>query len=136
VQLPGYQPPLLRGGEAGDSSHAAFVTGMQAYSEGECGRAADALAKVPATAAEGVAAKLYSGLCQLKERDLDQAVASFTKVNSAGDTPELETAEYFLAQTMLLRGDVAGAKNWLSKTVALHGDYEERAQIQIAKLPK
>ena len=135
VHLPGYQAPQLRGGDVANADHAEFTTGMQAYAQGDCSSALPALAKVPSAAPDGLAAKLYSGLCELQGRQLDQAQASFTVVTAAGDTPELETAEYFIAQTLLLRGDAAGAKDWLNRTVALHGDYEVRAQQQIAQLP-
>ena len=135
VHLPGYQAPQLRGGDVANADHAEFTTGMQAYAQGDCSSALPALAKVPSAAPDGLAAKLYSGLCELHGRQLDQAQASFTVVTAAGDTPEMETAEYFIAQTLLLRGDAAGAKDWLNRTVALHGDYEVRAQQQIAQLP-
>ena len=135
VHLPVYQEPQLRGEEAANSDHAQFLSGMQAYAQGDCGAALEALARVPATAADGIATKLYSGLCQFKGRELDSAQVSLTDVVDAGDSPELETAEYFLAQTRLLRGDAQGAKDWLNRTIALHGDYEERAQKQAALLP-
>lgn len=136
VHLPGYQQPQLRGEEIANGDHAQFVSGMQAYAQGDCGGALGALAQVPAAAADGLAAKLYSGLCQFKGRELEGAQASLTAVVDAGDTPELETAAYFLAQVRLLRGDAQGAKDWLSRTIALHGDYEERAQKQVALLPR
>jgi anti-sigma factor RsiW len=136
LQLPGYQQPQLRGEEAANSDHAQFSSGMQAYAQGDCGSALGTLAQVPETAADGIAAKLYSGLCQLQGRELEGAQASLTAVVDAGDTPELETAEYFLAQTRLLRGDAQGAKDWLTRAIALHGDYEDRAQKQVALLPR
>lgn len=136
VHLPGYQQPQLRGEEAANSDHAQFSSGTQAYAQGDCGGALEALARVPATATDGIAAKLYSGLCQFKSRKLDGAQASLTAVVDAGDTPELETAEYFLAQTRLLHGDAQGAKSWLNRTIALRGDYEERARKQAALLPQ
>jgi predicted Zn-dependent protease len=136
VRLPGYEQPQLRGEEPVNSDHLEFSTAMQAYLQGDCARAIESLAKVPATATDGIAAKLYSGLCQFQGRELDRAQASFADVVAAGDTPELETAEYFQAQTLLLLGDAAGAKNWLNRTIALHGDYEERAQKQEALLPR
>lgn len=135
LRLPGYQQTQLRGETGEDTSHAAYLAGMQAYAQGNCNHALEVLKKVAATAEDGVAAKLYSGLCQLKERNLSQAQASFTALVNAGDTPELETAEYFLAQTLLLQGDAKSTKNWLVRTIALHGDYEERAKKQLAALP-
>jgi hypothetical protein len=135
LRLPGYQLPQLRGEESADNDHIGFSTGMSAYARGDCHSALERLANVPTTASDSVAAQLYSGLCELKARQLDHAQASFAKVIAAGDTPQLETAEYFLAQTRLLRRDAAGAASWLSKTIALRGDYEERAQKQMALLP-
>jgi anti-sigma factor RsiW len=134
MHLPGYQAPQLRGEEPAEADHAQFSTGMEAYSRGDCSSAVDSLARVAAGTADDVAAKLYSGLCQFKSRDLDNAEAALGAVVATGDTPELETAEYFLAQARLLRGDAVGAQSWLTRTIALHGDYEERAQKQEAQL--
>lgn len=136
LRMPGYQQPQLRGEAPADADHLQFSTGMQAYTQGDCNGALEALAKVPAGTADEVPAKLYSGLCLLKERKLDAAQASLANVVAAGDTPALETARYFLAQTQLLRGNVAGARHWLDQTIALHGDYEERAQKQKALLQR
>ena len=135
MHLPGYQQPQLRGEEASAQALAAFSTGMQAYAKGDCEKTLQSLREVPGTSAKGVAARLYSGLCEFKGQQLDQAQADFAKVVAAGDTPQLETAEYFLAQSRLLRGDEAGAASWLNKTIALHGDYEEWAQKQETLLP-
>jgi hypothetical protein len=134
LRMPDYQQPQLRGAESANGDEVEFSTAMRAYTQGNCPGALEHLAIVPATASYGVAAQLYSGLCQLKGRELEQAQASFEKVTAAGDTPQLEAAEYYLAQTRLLRGDAAGATNWLNKTIALRGDYEERAQKQMARL--
>lgn len=136
MHLPGYQQPQLRGAEPADAGQAAFATGMQAYANGDCAKALESLNAVPGTASEGVASRLYSGLCEFKLRQLEQAQANFAKVIAAGDTPQLETAEYFQAQSRLLRSDAHGAASWLNKTIALHGDYEERAQKQISELPR
>jgi hypothetical protein len=133
-RIPGYQQPQLRGVDGTDADHLAFSTGMVAYAEDDCGGALENLAKVPATATDGIAARLYSGLCQIKRRELDAAEESLHAAIAAGESAQLETAEYFLAQVRLIRGDSAGAIDWLNQTIALHGDYEERAQKQLAIL--
>ncbi|WP_263351974.1 hypothetical protein [Acidicapsa acidisoli] len=130
LRLPEYQQPQLRGEEPPIADHEEFLTGMQAYSKGDCADALSNLARVPVGAADGVAARLYTGLCQFKERTLGDAQTSFSAVIAAGDTPQLETAQYFLAQTRMLDGDSVGARKSLNQTIALHGDYEERAQKQ------
>ncbi len=134
LHLPDYQQPQLRGVESTDAGHELFLTGMQAYSKGDCAGAIASLAKVPVAEADGVAARLYSGLCQLRERELGDAQTSFTTVIAAGDSPQLETAEYFLAQTRILGGDFDGARKWLNEAITLRGDYEEKARKQEQEL--
>ncbi len=138
VQLPGYHPPQLRGAEdAGDASEAAFKAGMKSYVRGDCAGALKSLRKVPAAGDRAGAATLYSGLCAMTAgtaEDLARAQADFGKVVAAGDSAELETAEFYMAQALLLQGDVSGARSWLTKTIALQGDYEERARRQKARL--
>jgi len=134
LRLPGFEQPQLRDGEPNDLGHEAFSLGMTAYTKGDCGKALSSFEKVPETAADGVAAELYSGLCRLRHREPGRAQANFARVIAAGDTPQLETAEYFQAQAKLLQGDRPGAASWLRRTIALHGDYEARARTLNALL--
>jgi hypothetical protein len=140
LHLPGYQLAQLRGAEitsnADAAPHAEFVAGMKLYAKGDCRRALAHLTAVPFAAGDGSSATLYSGLCQLKQHALDRAQGSFERIVAAGDSPQLETAEFFLAQTSLLRGDKDHAKTWLASTIALRGDYEVRARNQRALLLK
>jgi hypothetical protein len=134
VQLPGYKAPELRGSEVNDPIQTAFASGMKSYTLGDCPEALAQFAHVPDGGPHGVAARLYGGLCRFKAHELSQAQNSFEAVIAAGDTPQLETAEYYLAQTMLLRSDAATARLWLRRTVSLHGDYQARAQAQLSRL--
>ncbi len=151
LQLPKYHAPQLRGADgssapsdATDTEEAAFKTGMASYGRGDCAGALTQLAKVPVAVDRALAAALYSGLCEMRVHaptgsvraggDMSRAQADFNRVIAAGDSAELETAEYYLAQTMLLRGDETGARSLLTKTIALHGDYEERARREAARL--
>jgi len=136
LALPGYHAPQLRGAETSDAQHAAFAAGMERYVAGDCTGAIEELNQVHDDAANGVAANLYAGLCQFKRKRLAEAQTSLEKVVAAGDTPQLEAADYYMAQTMLLRSDAAGGSRWLSKTIALHGDYEERARAELSRLPQ
>jgi hypothetical protein len=132
--LPYFRIGELRGSDGNDASHVAFQAGMKSYQQGDCRSALSQLQQVAAESQDAVAARLYTGLCQFKGRELMKAQVSFEKVIAAGDTPQLEAAEYFLAQTMLLRSDASSARNWLHKTIALHGDYQTRAQTQLSLL--
>jgi tetratricopeptide (TPR) repeat protein len=109
---------------------------MRQYAVGDYAGALPHLGQVPAKAADGVAAALFLGLCHFQQHNWKQAEADFRRVAQAGDTPQLETAEYYLAQTMLELGDSAGARVHLAKTIALHGDYEEKAKAQQKELLK
>jgi hypothetical protein len=136
VHLPGYQPGQLRDAEASDHGHLEFVAGMASYAKGDCRTALTHLSKTPAASNDALSASLYSGICHFDEHALDMAQTSFKHVIAAGDTPQLETAEYFMAQARLLQDDAAGAKNWLTQTAALKGDYELRARQQLAALAR
>ena len=134
VQLPGYHAAELRGTEPADANEAAFERAMKSYAQGDCGAALAQFAHVPDNSQHGTAARLYSGLCHFKAHELSQAQSSLERVVTAGDTPQLETAEYYLAQTMLMRSDATTARTWLRKTMALHGDYQSKAQTQLSQL--
>ena len=135
-KIPGFSEPELRGAESSEPGHTEFVAGMHLYAIGNCPGALPHLAQVPVKAVDGMAAALFMGLCQYQQKDWKRAAAGFRKVILAGDTPQLETAEYYLAQTMLELGDVAEAKTHLARTIALHGDDEDKARAQQQLLQK
>jgi hypothetical protein len=132
MHLPGYEPGQLRDADTGNRRD--FTAGMQSYAKDDCQAALARLAKTPSGSEDALSASLYGGLCQLKTGSSARAESSFNHVIAAGDTPQLETAEYFLAQARLMQNDPAGARNWLNKTAALRGDYELRARRQLKQL--
>jgi TolA-binding protein len=132
LSLPPFSASTLRGGEVEDS----FTTGMQAYTQGDCAAAIPSLASVPAENEDATAAQFYTAACQLDGHKLDAAISGFKAVIRAGDSPQLEAANYYLAQAMLARGDAAAAKESLDRTIALHGDYEQLAHDQLQRLKK
>jgi hypothetical protein len=134
LSIPHYQEPQLRGAEGEVPGHSEFAAGMHGYAQGNCRGALTHLAQVPAGAADAVPARLFAGLCQFDQHHWKLAQASFKSVAAAGDSPQLETAEYYLAQTALEMDDLAGAKAHLAKTIALRGDYEDKAKAQLARL--
>ena len=136
LQLPGYRESQLRGADLNDAQHNEFKLAMGLYSSDDCSGALIHLARVPAGTNDGVATELFTGLCELKGHSLNRAEANLAKVVVAGDTPQLETAEYFLAQVRLVQGDIAGANKYLLKTIALQGDYEAKARAQQHKLSR
>jgi hypothetical protein len=132
LSLPPFSANTLRGGEVQDD----FTVGMQAYTRGDCAAALPSLASVPAENQDATAAQFYSAACELDSHRLGAAIADFRKVIHVGDSPQLEAANYYLAQAMLERGDASAARSYLQRTVALHGDYEQLARDQLQRLKK
>jgi anti-sigma factor RsiW len=128
---PAYRPSNLRG-TAEDS---AFAAGMKAYSQGDCPRAVSSLSAVRAPDGDSLAASFYTGVCLMHEQKLSAAQDKLRQVAAAGDSPEQEAALYYLAQVELARNDTTAASRALGLTVALHGDFERRARIELATLP-
>lgn len=130
LSLPLYKASSLRGGEV----ESAFQVGMRAYAAGNCPGALRQLKSVPAEDENAVAARLYAGACELFAHKTTAASGDFEKVIAVGNTPQLEAACYYLAQAMLLDGNVKAARSRLAKTIALCGDFERRARAQLTRL--
>jgi TolA-binding protein len=138
LQLPVYQPESLRGSDSSSQQHSALTNGLKSYAGGDCNTALNQFKQIidtlPDKNPDTIAANFYSGLCRLKSHDLLTAQSHFEKTIAAGDSPQLEAAEYFLAQTLILKSDATSARNWLRKTISLHGDYQQRAEAQLTRL--
>jgi tetratricopeptide (TPR) repeat protein len=130
LTAPAYAAINLRG-EYRDKS---MISGMEAYQKSRYGEAVADLAQVPEKSLDGPAARFYMGASQMLQNQLDQASATFSSIAEAGDSPEQEGALYYLAQIALRRNQVAQARMYLSRTEALHGDFEVRARQQLRKL--
>jgi hypothetical protein len=130
LALPVFATPNLRG--AGLEAH--FEQGMTAYARGDCQGALAALSKVPAHDKNERKAEFYSALCRLHEGDFSSAEAGLRKVVDAGESLQLESALYYLAQIDLARNDPAGAHRYLARTISLQGDLEKQARLQDQKV--
>ncbi len=130
LTLPPFRAATLRG----ESEDADFAAGMTAYSTGDCRAALTALSRVPESASSALAAQFYSGECQMHLGDLRSAATTLQRVAAAGDSPQQEASYYYLAQIALTRNDAPAARQALDDTVALRGDFEQRARRQSAAL--
>jgi TolA-binding protein len=128
--LPAYVAPNSRGLE--DDSK--FAAGMAAYASGNCAKAITMLSRVARNDENSLAANFYSGVCQMHNGDLAAASKSLHLVADHGDSPQQEAAIYYLAQIALASNDTASARHYLDLTISLHGDFQRRAQAEIAKL--
>jgi anti-sigma factor RsiW len=132
LTLPAFRLPNLRG----QSANPLFDSGMKAYVSQDCPRALRYLSQVPAPDEASTAAHFYSGVCQMHEGNMPAASRSLRGVANAGDSPQQEAALYYLAQISLAGNDSDAAQRYLSRTAALHGDFERRARAQLAELRK
>jgi hypothetical protein len=130
LTLPPYRATTLRG----ESENGDFSFAMKAYSGGDCQSALKGFSRVPASATSALAAQFYSGVCQMHLGNLTGAAETLQRVSAAGDSPQQEAAFYYLAQIALARNDLALARQNLDRTIALHGDFEQRAHRQSAAL--
>jgi hypothetical protein len=130
MTLPAFQAPNLRG----QSGNPQFESGMKAYSSHECPLAIKTLAMVPATDEDSLAARFYSGVCQMHDGDLAPASKTLLGVADAGDSPQQEAALYYLAQIALARNDPSSARQFLTRTISLRGDFERRARSELIKM--
>ena len=107
---------------------------MKAYTAGDCRSALYILSRVPASSSNALAAQFYSGVCQMHLDNLPAATVTLRHVAAAGDSPQQEAAFYYLAQIALARNDAPSARQNLDRTLALHGEFEQRARRQSAAL--
>jgi len=131
LTLPAYQTANLRGTE----EESAFDNGMKAYANGDCSQAIATLSKIETSDNNALAAYFYTGVCQMHEKDFSAAIVSLRRVSDAGDSPQQEAALYYLTQIALAKNDSASARQYLDHTISLRGDFQRRAQAELAKLP-
>jgi outer membrane PBP1 activator LpoA protein len=93
-----------------------------------------ALVQVPAQDKEERQAEFFSAACRMHQGELAAAGAGLRKVMDEGDSPQQESALYYLAQIALARNDPAGAHRYLLRTISLRGDLERRARLQDQKV--
>ena len=130
LSLPPYQAAVLRG----DSLDAAFQRGMKSYSAGDCMQALPQLSAVSPQSSDAPVAKFYAGVCRMHGGDLAAASAMLQQIAGAGDSPEQESAIYYLAQLALERGDAVTAHKELQRAIALNGDLERKARAEDARV--
>jgi Flp pilus assembly protein TadD len=107
---------------------------MKAYNAHDCPTAIKTLALVPAKDEDSLAARFYSGVCQMRDGNLPSASQSLHRIADAGDSPQQEAALYYLAQIALAQNDPTTARHYLARTISLHGDFERRARSELKKV--
>ena len=83
---------------------------------------------------DSVEARFYLAICQLLTNDTTRGTTSLEQVIGAGKTAYLDQADFYLAKVLLGRGDLDGARKELRDAIAVHGDFEKRAEVLLADL--
>jgi len=130
LSLPPYKAMRLRGPEAAS----AFAEGMTAYTRHDCRGAVKSLSQVPKQDENELAAEFYTGVCKMKLGDMVAATAQLQQVANAGDSPQQEASLYYLAQVSLAGKNTEQARQYLVRAIALHGEFERRARVELDKL--
>jgi anti-sigma factor RsiW len=130
LTLPAFTGSGLRGEEANQF----FRAGMQAYASANCSAAVENLDRVPGQDQDSQAARFYAGACQMHLGQLSQASAAFRRLADTVNSPEQEASLYYLAQIALVQNDLPGTRSALRRVISLHGDFEQRATREIAKI--
>lgn len=131
MNLPVFQLALQRG----QTDNPAFEVGMHAYARRDCAAAVKALGQVKAPDDKAPMARLYSGVCLMKEGQISLAAQNLKAASQARGSAEQEAAWYYLAQISLINEDATAARHYLSLTIASHGSFELRAQSELKQVP-
>lgn len=128
-------PPAYRDlGGSQAQRPAEFRAAIERYSQRDYTAAISGLAAVVAKQPDLVEAHLYLGICYLFANNRAAGIAELHKAVDAGETPYLEQARFYLAKGLLGAGDIAGARQQLNDTIAMHGDMEQQAETLLARV--
>jgi len=137
AELAQFDPPAwpdVRFRDAAPPEEASFRSAREAYLNHDWKLCTSSLANAAVPSRHAVEAEFYLAICRLSGGDAPGAASALRHVISAGDTPYLEEAHYYLAKSLLAQNDSAGARRELSDTVALHGDLEDQAAALLARI--
>ena len=129
-----FNPPAYRHAEGEAEKSAEFRAAMRRYSNTDY---AGAIAGLQATVGEHsdyVEARFYLGICLLYTNNRSSGIGELRSVVSAGNTPYLEQARFYLAKGLLGMGDVGGARQQLDNLIALHGELAQQAEALFAQI--
>jgi hypothetical protein len=130
---PPFQPSVLRGPQ--EPWEPAFRDAMAYYTRRDWRGCQSALNAVASKYPQAIGARYYLGVCALLANDVVVGEAALRDTILSGDNPYLEEAHFYLAKALLARGDAAGARAELRKTIAMGGDLEQQASALAARIP-
>ena len=107
---------------------------MQRYSNTDYSGATIGLEAAAKRLPDFVEARLYLGICYLYTNNRPSGITELRTVVSAGSTPYLEQARFYLAKGLLGTRDVAAARQQLDLLIAMHGDLAQQAETLLARI--
>ncbi|HLJ45073.1 MAG TPA: tetratricopeptide repeat protein [Bryobacteraceae bacterium] len=107
---------------------------LEAYNRRDYVTAIERFNSVLGTHPDSAEARFYLAICHLLTKDTGTGTAELQHVIAVGNTPYLDQAHFYLAKVLLGRGDVAGARRELRDAMAVHGDFEKRAEVLLSEL--
>ena len=132
VELPPYTPARLRA--VPSDAQRLFRDAMTNYTVTNCAGAIEGLRRAVAADGAYTQARFYLGACELHTGAVDEAATNLQRVVAAGESPYLEDARWFLAQTHVKQGDLEAARQELERVIALNGDRREAARRLLSEL--
>lgn len=132
VQVPSYEANSLRA--AGGDAERRFREAMTFYQEGSFAEAIPGLQAAVDLDPDLGKARFYLGACQLLTGQAADAIDSFARVLSAGDSQFREWAHLLRAEAYLRVGEVDHARSDLRDVILLEGDLQADAQRVLDQL--
>ena len=132
VQPPRYTAPTLR--STPPEAQRVFREAMDPYSGGNCDDAVVGLRRAVQMDESLIQARFYLAVCELVLGHPESAEDQLHRVVAGGESPQLEDAHFFLAKARIQQGDVAGARQELTRVVAMKGQRREEARRLLEQL--
>src|SRR5258706_1393612 len=130
-----FNPPAYRPAGDGDAMKPAeFQSAMRRYSTTDYSGAIAGLQAAANASPDFIESRLYLGICYLYTNNLTSGIAELRAVVSAGNTPYIEQARFYLAKELLWNRDVAGARQQLDLLIAMHGDMVQQAEVLLSQI--
>lgn len=125
-----FEPPAYKPG----NETSRFRDAMRHYTNADYAGAATELSEIVLAHPDDVEARFYLGISLVLSKQTESGVRQLREVISAGQTPYLEPARFYLAKTLLGRGDLSGAQQELQDVQAMHGELEKQATSLIQQM--
>ena len=132
IQLPPYTPVRLR--STTTEAQRVFREAMGPYVAGECGAAMEGLRRSLQLDESLLQARFYLSACEIQSERLSEAESNLQRIIAAGESPYLEDALFFLAKVRIRTGDIAGARQELTRVMSLQGERREEARRLLDQL--